>query len=123
MIFKNSEGIKPLLRGKLKVGTDVSAAAGPVGRKAEAGTDIQFKSAIYSYLRSKNVFAGIALDGTVIQLDDNANSIVAGKKPVGGALSKGSVAGAATVVVEPFLRALQKYAPAEVPKLSRTDRR
>jgi lipid-binding SYLF domain-containing protein len=123
MVFKNSEGIKPLLKGKLKIGADVSATAGPVGHKAEAGTDIRFKSAIYSYLRSKNVFAGIALDGTVIQLDDRANTTVNAKNPAGVALSQASANGTAAAVVEPFLRALRKYAPAELPKLSRTDRR
>lgn len=123
VVFKNSDGIKPLLKGKLKMGADVSVSAGPVGRKADAGTDILFKAAIYSYVRSKSVFAGIALDGTVLQLDDHANRTVTVKNPVGGALSNASVNGGATAVVEPFLRVLQKYAPAEVPKLNHTDRR
>jgi lipid-binding SYLF domain-containing protein len=123
MVFTNSDGIKPLLKGKLKIGADASATAGPVGRKAEAGTDILLKSAIYSYSRSKGLFAGIALDGSVVRLDDDANNSVYGKKTGAADISKGKVGGAAMAVVEPFLRALQKYAPAEVPKLSRTDRR
>jgi lipid-binding SYLF domain-containing protein len=119
MVFTNRDGIKPLLKGKLKIGADASATAGPVGRKAEAGTDILLKSAIYSYSRSKGLFAGIALDGAVIQLDDDANKSVYGKKTVAADISKGKVGGAAVAVMQPFLRALQKYAPAEAPKTTR----
>jgi lipid-binding SYLF domain-containing protein len=123
MVFTNSDGIKPLLKGKLKIGADASATAGPVGRKAEAGTDVLLKSAIYSYSRSKGLFAGIALDGAVVQLDDDANMHVYGKKTVAADISKARVGGTAIGVVQPFLRALQKYAPAEVPKLNTTNRR
>jgi lipid-binding SYLF domain-containing protein len=94
----------------LKIGADASATAGPVGRKAEAGTDILLKSAIYSYSRSKGLFAGIALDGAVIELDDDANTGVYGKKTVAADISKRKVRGAAFTVVQPFLSALQKYA-------------
>jgi lipid-binding SYLF domain-containing protein len=111
MVFTNYEGIKPLLKGKLKLGADASATAGPVGRKAEVGTDILLKSAIYSYSRSKGLFAGIALDGAVIQLDNDANEAVYGKKSVAADLAGRTVRGAPLAVVQPFLRALQKYAP------------
>jgi lipid-binding SYLF domain-containing protein len=78
MVFTNREGIQPLLKGNLKLGADASATAGPVGRTAEAGTDVLLKSAIYSYSRSKGLFAGIALDGAVLGLDDDANKSVYG---------------------------------------------
>jgi lipid-binding SYLF domain-containing protein len=110
MVFTNRDGILPLLKGKLKIGADASATAGPVGLKAEAGTDILLKSAIYSYSRSKGLFAGIALDGAVIELDDDANTSVYGKKTVAADISKRKVGGAAFTVVQPFLSALQKYA-------------
>lgn len=111
MVFTNRDGIRPLLRGKLKIGADASATAGPVGRKAEVGTDILLNSAIYSYSRSKGLFAGIALDGAVIQLDNDANRSVYGKKSVAADVSVRKVTGPAMGVVQPFLRALQKYAP------------
>jgi lipid-binding SYLF domain-containing protein len=111
MVFTNGDGIKPLLKGKLKIGADAAATAGPVGRKAEVGTDILLKSAIYSYSWSKGLFAGIALDGTVIQLDNDANEAVYGKKAVAKDLAKRAVSGPAKEVVLPFLIALQKYAP------------
>jgi lipid-binding SYLF domain-containing protein len=113
MVFTNHDGIKPLLQGKLKIGADASATAGPVGRKAEVGTDILLKSAIYSYSRSKGLFAGIALDGAVIQLDNDANKSVYGKKSVAADLAGRRVTGSALAVVQPFLRALQKYASGE----------
>ena len=119
MVFTNSEGIKPLLKGNLKLGADASATAGPVGRNAAAGTDILLKSAIYSYSRSKGLFAGVALDGSVIQLDNDANKSVYGKQSVAADISKKSVSGAALEVVRPYLVALQKYAPSEVRKSSR----
>jgi lipid-binding SYLF domain-containing protein len=81
------------------------------------------KSAIYSYSRSKGLFAGIALDGAVVQLDDDANMHVYGKKTVASNISEARVGPTAIGVVQPFLRALQKYAPAEVPKLNTTNRR
>ena len=113
MVFTNSEGIKPLLKGNLKLGADASATAGPVGRKAEVGTDILLKSAIYSYSRSKGLFAGVALDGAVLQLDDDANQSVYGKESVAADVAVRKVNPAALHVVQPFLSALQKYAPAD----------
>jgi lipid-binding SYLF domain-containing protein len=95
---------------------DASATAGPVGRNAEAGTDVLLNSAIYSYSRSKGLFAGIALDGAVIQLDDNANKAVYGKKSVAKDTATRNVTPAALSVVQPFLLAVQKYASGDLPK-------
>jgi len=110
MVFTNREGVQPLLKGKLKLGADASATAGPVGRKAEVGTDVLLKSAIYSYSRSKGLFAGIALDGAVLQLDDDANEKIYGKEIVRRDASISKVSAAAMPTVQPFLRALTKYA-------------
>jgi len=123
LVFTNRDGIKPLLKGKLKIGTDAPATAGPVGRKAEVGTHILLKSGIYSYSRSKGLFVGIALEGAVSQLDDDANIHAYGKKIVATGISKATVGAAAIGVVQPFLDALEKYAPAEVLKLNTTNRR
>jgi len=116
MVFTNRKGISPLLNGKLKVGADASATAGPVGRTAEAGTDILLKSAIYAYSRSKGLFAGIALDGAVLQLDDDANKRIYGRKSLASDTGNRQVTGSALATVQPFLRALQKYAPGDVSK-------
>src|SRR5262249_37422139 len=73
LVFTDEGGLKGILKGKLKLGADASATAGPVGRKAEVGTDVLLRSAVFAYSRSKGLFAGISLDGSVIGIDDSAN--------------------------------------------------
>jgi len=70
LVFKTKNSIKRFASGKFTIGGDVSAAAGPVGREASASTDITLKSEIYSYSRSRGLFAGAALDGSSITLDN-----------------------------------------------------
>src|SRR6476646_1575219 len=79
LIFTDEDGIKGLLEGKVKLGADASVAAGPVGRKAEVGTDVLLKSPVFAYSRSKGLFAGISLDGSVVSIDDSGNREVYGK--------------------------------------------
>ena len=74
MVFKTKQGVQRLVNGKFTIGGDVSAAAGPVGREASASTDVQLKAEIYSYSRSRGLFAGAALDGTVVSLDNPATA-------------------------------------------------
>jgi lipid-binding SYLF domain-containing protein len=109
MVFTNHEGIQPLLKGNLKLGADASATAGPVGRTAEAGTDVLLKSAIYSYSRSKGLFVGVALDGAVLSIDDSANENVYGKSFNVAKTSASKPSAAEMNVVGPFVLALQKY--------------
>ncbi|MFZ0428285.1 MAG: lipid-binding SYLF domain-containing protein [Acidobacteriota bacterium] len=73
LVFTNREGLEPLLSGKLTLGADASIAAGPVGRTADASTDVTLSSAIYSYSRSKGVFAGVSLNGAVLSIDNDAD--------------------------------------------------
>ncbi len=61
------------MNGKFTIGADAAAAAGPVGRNASAATDAQLSAEILSYSRSRGLFAGVALDGTAIQVDGGAN--------------------------------------------------
>ncbi len=72
--LKTRHGVQDLINGKLTIGGDVSAAAGPVGREASASTDIQLRAEIYSYSRSRGLFAGAALDGTVVSMDNAATA-------------------------------------------------
>ena len=58
-------------------------AAGPLGRTAEAGTGLKLNAAVYSYSRARGVFAGIALDGAIISMDNSANHAVYGKEVTG----------------------------------------
>jgi lipid-binding SYLF domain-containing protein len=72
LVFKNSRSIDGIKRGKLTVGLDASVAAGPVGRSLEASTDEMMKAEIYSYSRSRGLFAGLSLEGAVLYIDDDA---------------------------------------------------
>jgi lipid-binding SYLF domain-containing protein len=75
LVFRTRAGLERIMRGKgkLTLGADVSVAAGPVGRQAEADTDAQLKSEIYSYSRSRGLFAGLSLEGAALLVDHSAN--------------------------------------------------
>ena len=79
LVFKNRRGLDSLVNGKFTLGADAAVSAGPVGRNAEAATDVQLKSEIYSYSRSRGLFAGVALDGSVLDIDKDANAAYYGK--------------------------------------------
>jgi lipid-binding SYLF domain-containing protein len=66
------KSVDAIQKGKFTLGGDASVAAGPVGRHVEAGTDIKLESEIYSYSRSRGLFAGIALEGAALQIDHNS---------------------------------------------------
>jgi lipid-binding SYLF domain-containing protein len=74
LIFKNRRGIDGIVTGKFTLGADAAVAAGPVGRKAEAATDAHLKAGILSYSRSRGLFAGVSLEGSVLDIDNDANS-------------------------------------------------
>jgi lipid-binding SYLF domain-containing protein len=73
LVFTTKKGVEGITGGKFTLGADASVAAGPVGRQASADTDPTFHSEVYSYSRSRGVFAGLAVDGTVISIDDDEN--------------------------------------------------
>ncbi|HEY4313650.1 MAG TPA: lipid-binding SYLF domain-containing protein [Pirellulales bacterium] len=73
LVFKNRKGVEAMLTGsEFTLGADAAVAAGPVGRQATAGTDIKLNAEIYSYSRSRGLFAGVALDGSVLKVDNRA---------------------------------------------------
>jgi lipid-binding SYLF domain-containing protein len=71
MVFRKKESLDRILdgKGKLTLGGDIAVAAGPVGRTAAAATDGKLQAEIYSYSRSRGLFAGVALDGAVLMAD------------------------------------------------------
>ena len=110
LVFTGEKGLKGLYEDKLELGGEAGAAAGPVGRSAEAGTNLTFDSPIYSYSRSKGLFADIALKGTVMTIDDSANQKVYGRNVTGrDILLNGNVP--SSPVVKPFLVALKREVP------------
>jgi len=72
LVFKTPQSIQGILSGKLTIGADAAAAAGPVGRQGSIATDGQLKAEIYSYSRSRGLFAGVSVDGSVVQVDSLA---------------------------------------------------
>jgi lipid-binding SYLF domain-containing protein len=107
LVFTSKDGFKGLLNGKVKLGADAAVAAGPVGRDAKVGTDVLLKSPVLAYSRSKGLFAGIALDGAVVSINDSANARVYGKEITAEDILYNGKA-RMNDVVAPFIRELEK---------------
>jgi lipid-binding SYLF domain-containing protein len=78
LVIMSRRSVDGLLGGKFKLGADADVAAGPVGRSAEAATDIQLKGGILSYSRSRGLFAGVKLEGAVITQHWDGNKALYG---------------------------------------------
>ncbi len=73
LIFKSAETLQNIGKGSFTLGGDISVTAGPVGRNSTASTDYKLEAEVYSYSRSKGLFAGISLAGSAISIDSKAN--------------------------------------------------
>jgi len=73
LVVMNRRGVEHLLSNEFKLGGEASVAVGPVGRAAEASTDVALRAEILSYSRSRGLFAGAAFSGSVIKADRDAN--------------------------------------------------
>jgi len=76
LLVMNERGARAILKNKVKLGGDASAAAGPKGRNAEASTDVTMRAEILSYSRARGLFAGISLAGSTVRPDNRANEKV-----------------------------------------------
>lgn len=110
LVFKSPRSIDAIRRGKFTLGADAAVAAGPVGRSAAAATDIALKAEIYSYSRSRGLFAGVALQGAAIQVDIEANNAFYGTDVNTDALFKGQ-AGVTPAEAGKFIAQLARYVP------------
>jgi lipid-binding SYLF domain-containing protein len=79
LVVMNKGGLESLLESEFKIGGDASVAAGPIGRGAEASTDLLLKAEILSYSRTRGLFAGVSLSGSAIQEDEDANRAFYGR--------------------------------------------
>ncbi len=104
LVFKSSRSVEGIMKGKFTLGADASVAAGPVGRQASASTDILLKSEIYSYSRSRGLFAGLAVDGAGIQINHDANEAFYGA----GLALPADIIGNKNLVVPPVVNRLKK---------------
>jgi lipid-binding SYLF domain-containing protein len=91
MLFMTDKGAQHLLADKIKIGADVSAAAGPVGRHASAGTDWKLNTEILTYSRAKGAFAGITLNGSDLRRDDDSTQAMYRKEVTSRAILMGQV--------------------------------
>jgi lipid-binding SYLF domain-containing protein len=80
ILVMNEGGAKAVMKGRAKLGTDASIAAGPVGKTAEASTTATMQAQMLSYSRAKGVFGGVSLSGTSLAPDDGDNETLYGKK-------------------------------------------
>jgi lipid-binding SYLF domain-containing protein len=110
LVFTDRKALETLENGKeLKLGVDAGIVAGPIGRSAEAGTNAKLESAVYAYSRSKGLFAGVALDGAVLYIDNDMNRKVYGDSVDSRQILSGKVAANSTV--QPFMRELETAVP------------
>src|ERR1700734_438609 len=106
LVFTTKTGIEGVAGGKMTLGADASVATGPVGRQGSAATDLNFNAEIYSYARTRGLFGGIALDGSVISIDRSANSSFYAKSGVTATEIFSGEAPAAPATAQRFLERL-----------------
>lgn len=113
LLVMNNRGAHSLLSNKVKLGADISAAAGPVGRNAQAATDAYMRTEILTYSRARGVFAGVSLSGSTLRPDKKADDQLYG----GDVTTKNIIAGGARTPASAavMLRVLNRHSP----KLSR----
>ena len=80
LVINGDRGLQNLVSNQFKVGADAAVAAGPVGRDAQASTDIQLRAQILSYSRARGLFAGVTINGSTIRQDIDANERFYGKR-------------------------------------------
>lgn len=108
LVFRTQRGVDSLVDGKFTLGVDAAAAAGPVGRNAHASTDAQFKAEVYSYSRARGLFAGVALDGSALRIDYDADAAVYGRGITPRRIFEGGVSNVPNPVVD-FRDRLEEY--------------
>jgi lipid-binding SYLF domain-containing protein len=79
LLVMNPKGMESLLKSKFTLGADASVAGGPKGRSASAATDAWMTAEILSYTRTRGIFAGVSIEGVVINRDDDTNEAVYGE--------------------------------------------
>ena len=108
LVFRSVRGLDSIVNGKVTLGADAGIAAGPVGRNAAAATDGQMKAEIWSWSRARGLFAGIALDGAVLTIDNGANRNTYGNGTTPRAVFEGRAPQAPSAAVVQFRDALEE---------------
>ena len=118
LIIRTDDGMKQLLHSKFKLGADASAAAGPVGRDAQASTDLTMRAQVLTYSRARGLFLGVSLSGGVIKQDDADTQAFYGKDWTYYSLLRGEVPPPKDAEV--LLNTVEKYAPTPRPHVAPT---
>lgn len=108
LVFRTERGVNELVHGTFTLGGDAAVAAGPVGRNASAATNGRLQAEIYAYSRSRGLFAGVALDGSRLSIDDEANAAIYGVGVTPRRIFQGGVTRVPDPVVN-FRDALEEY--------------
>jgi lipid-binding SYLF domain-containing protein len=112
LVFRGERGVDSIVNGKVTLGADASVAAGPVGRSAGTATDGQLKAEIWSWSRARGLFAGIALDGAVLQIDDVADQLAYGEGSTPRMIFEGRAKAPASTALVNFRDALEEASAA-----------
>ncbi len=115
LIIRTDDGMQHLLQSKFKLGADASAAAGPVGRDAQAMTDLTMRAQVLTYSRSRGLFAGVSLSGGVIKQDQADTMAFYTKDWTYFSLLNGEVP--TPKEAEAFLATVERYAPTPRPRV------
>jgi lipid-binding SYLF domain-containing protein len=121
MLIMNDKGMEQLLSSKFQVSGEGSAAAGPVGRHASAGTDWKLDTQMLTYSRSKGAFAGLTLEGAVIQQDSDSTTAVYGKDIAFKSILLGKVP--TPEVAKPFEQSVTSAAHAAAAQEAKDDKK
>ena len=107
IVAMNDQGMQDMLKNRFKIGADAAASAGPVGRNAQAGTDWKMNAELLTYSRSKGLFAGIDLDGSVLSQNQDDTRVMYGDAIPFDTILKGNKA--TPEEARPFVRTVAKY--------------
>jgi len=108
LVFTSDRGLDSIVNGKFTLGADAGVAAGPLGRHAATATDGELKAEIWSWSRARGLFAGVALDGAVLAIDDAANQAVYGSGTTPRMIFEGRASGLPSAAVVAFRDQLEE---------------
>lgn len=106
LFFMTDRGVRSMISSKFTLGGKASVAAGPMGRSAEASTDVRLDAEIYSYAKAKGLFAGISIEGARLAPDEKSNAAYYGKKTTAETLLFAHQAPTNPAAVQDFLKTL-----------------
>ncbi len=108
LVFRSQRGLDNIMNGKITLGADAGVAAGPVGRNAAAATDGAMKAEIWSWSRARGLFAGVALDGAVLSIDNGANRTAYGQDATPRMIFEGRAPQAPSAAITAFRNSLEE---------------